>query len=71
MCSAADTLLYKRYNVSDGDGQVRKCRNWRALRDWAGKHSACYSDSEEALAAEEKEGCERRTSLGDGILIRD
>ncbi|TVY83823.1 Cyclochlorotine biosynthesis protein R [Lachnellula suecica] len=28
MCNADDTLLYKRYNVSDGDGQLRKCRNW-------------------------------------------
>lgn len=71
MCNAADTLLYKRYNVSDGDGQMRKCRNWGALRDWASKHSACYADSHQAIAGEYREGCELRTSLGDGVIIRD
>ena len=71
MCNADDTLLYKRYNVSDGDGQMRKCRNWGALRDWAAKHSACYSDSEAAIAGEDRNGCDVRTSFGDGVIIRD
>jgi len=65
MCNADDTLLYKRYNVSDGDGQMRKCRNWAA------KHSACYSDSEAAIAGEDRNGCDVRTSFGDGVIIRD
>ena len=71
ICNADDTLLYKRSKVADGDGQALKCRKWHALSDWAGKHSACYLDNKEAIAAEEKEGCELRTSLGDGLLIQD
>jgi hypothetical protein len=28
-----------------GDGQIRKCRDWDALRDFATANSACYRDS--------------------------
>lgn len=68
MCNADDTLLYNKVNVSAGDGQMRKCRNWGALSGWAGENSACYFDSESAVASERVEGC---TNVGDGVIVRD
>ena len=32
-----------------GDWQLRKCRNWDELRDFATKHTACYRDSVEPI----------------------
>ena len=71
MCNVDDTLLYRKYNVSDGDGQMRKCRNWGALREWASKNSACYVDSKAATLYEQPEGCDLRKSSGDGVIVRD
>ncbi|KAM0798338.1 hypothetical protein BDR22DRAFT_780321, partial [Usnea florida] len=45
MCTAGDTLLYSWGRNITGDGQLRKCRSWSALRDWAAENSACYRDS--------------------------
>ena len=44
ICNADDT---PRYSTSDdspvsGHGQVRMCRNWDKLEDWARGYNACY-----------------------------
>jgi len=44
MCMADDTLLYTTGHLTVGVGQVRNCRNWDALRDWATERTACYYD---------------------------
>ena len=50
MCNADDTSRYTgrknqqasaRHPIS-GIGQMRKCRDWGELREWAMEHSACY-----------------------------
>ena len=44
-CNADNTPLYVFGDNTAGDGQLHKCRDWNALRDFATKHSACYRDS--------------------------
>ena len=46
MCNADDTPLYTFGRSKAGDGQLRKCRDWNILRDWATKNTACYLDHE-------------------------
>ncbi|KAF7860759.1 hypothetical protein EAF04_008277 [Stromatinia cepivora] len=42
-CHADDTPLYAPYRSKlTGDGQFRRCRDWKALTAWAQEHSACY-----------------------------
>ncbi|KAI9666609.1 MAG: hypothetical protein M1821_004545 [Bathelium mastoideum] len=65
MCNADDTLLYHKEHLSDGDGQMRKCRNWKALSSWAGKNSACYVDDTAGVAHEDQANCKKS---GDGLL---
>ena len=45
MCTAGDTLLYTWGRNTTGDGQLRKCKDWTALRNWATENTACYRDS--------------------------
>jgi hypothetical protein len=44
MCQADDTPLYTTDSrkADSGYGQLRKCRDWSKLRDWADEHTACY-----------------------------
>lgn len=56
VCNADDTLLFYKEGVSTGDGQARTCRNWGALRDWAGNHSACFLVDELATQHEDSSG---------------
>ena len=65
MCNADDTLLYHKEHLSAGDGQIRKCRNWKALSSWAGRNSACYVDNKMGVAREDHANCNK---LGDGLL---
>ena len=44
MCEANDSLLKTTLHRDAGQGQIRVCRDWDALRDWATKHRACYHD---------------------------
>ncbi|KAL9622198.1 MAG: hypothetical protein Q9160_003381 [Pyrenula sp. 1 TL-2023] len=44
MCQSDDTLLFTEFKNQAGVGQVRKCRNWDALRDFATAYTACYYD---------------------------
>ena len=67
MCTAGDTLLYSWGQNVAGDGQMRQCRDWNTLRDWAKEHTACYSDAEGAVLIEDHFGhCHEGT---DGIEL--
>lgn len=44
-CNADNTPLYTFGDDTAGDGQMRKCRDWNALRDFATENTACYRDS--------------------------
>ena len=44
-CNADNTPLYTFGDSTAGDGQLRKCKSWDALRDFATENSACYMDS--------------------------
>ncbi|ESZ91308.1 hypothetical protein SBOR_8307 [Sclerotinia borealis F-4128] len=42
-CHADDTPLYAPYRSKlTGNGQFRRCRDWKALTTWAQEHTACY-----------------------------
>ncbi|KAF2176462.1 hypothetical protein K469DRAFT_698429 [Zopfia rhizophila CBS 207.26] len=45
MCKADNTPLYLFGDDTAGDEQYRKCNSWKALRDFATDHSACYRDT--------------------------
>lgn len=53
MCTAGDTPLYTWGGLTSADNQLRKCRDWDRLRDWATERTACVKDSEVALPVEE------------------
>lgn len=49
MCNADNTPLYTFGDMTAGDGQIHKCRNWDQLRNFASENSACYKDSVEDI----------------------
>jgi hypothetical protein len=46
MCTADDNLLYATGHKDAGYGQVVKCKDWDALREWATERTSCYHDFE-------------------------
>ena len=56
MCNADNTPLYSFADYTAGDGQLRKCRDWSTLRDWATVNSACYKDSVDSIAVQDHFG---------------
>jgi len=44
-CNADNTPLYTFGDDTVGDGQMRRCRDWDALRNFATENTACYRDS--------------------------
>ncbi|KAJ2980120.1 hypothetical protein NUW58_g7030 [Xylaria curta] len=46
MCTADDTLRYVPLNSANGfhpgDGQSRKCRDWKQVQSFVEKHDPCY-----------------------------
>lgn len=70
LCNADTTLLYQKAGSGPGDGQMRKCRNWPAMRDWAKEHSACMKTNSSGIAGQDVEGCDR-IRAGDGVLLSD
>jgi hypothetical protein len=43
VCAADDTPRYiTKSGLGDGDGQVRVCRDWSKLEDWAIEHDGCF-----------------------------
>ena len=45
ICNADDTPRYSGLDQKrgTGKGQIRMCRDWRKLEEWANGHSACYN----------------------------
>lgn len=70
LCRADSTLMHMWPDAGPGDGQVRQCRNWPALRDWARRNSACMATNETGIANLDLENCDRIRE-GDGVLLRD
>ena len=57
MCIASETLLYTKGKNLTGDGQVRSCRDWNVLRDWATDHSACELNGEPSKVLDQYNLC--------------
>ncbi|KAI1382874.1 uncharacterized protein F4822DRAFT_99977 [Hypoxylon trugodes] len=70
LCNADTTLLYQKAGRGAGDGQIRKCRNWPAMRDWAREQSACMKTNSSGIANLDVEGCDE-IKAGDGVLLSD
>ena len=64
MCAADDTLLAYTAPFQLGVNQVRRCRDWDALRDWAVDHTACYRDWEPPEGESRWGHCD---GVGDGL----
>ncbi|KAK3299475.1 uncharacterized protein B0H64DRAFT_317844 [Chaetomium fimeti] len=49
LCNADDTPRYAGFQTpaGTGAGQVRMCRDWRALETWALEHTACFKHEDE------------------------
>lgn len=50
MCNADDTPRFTGGHFehpASGTGQVRACRDWAKLDEWARKHSACYREPDD------------------------
>ena len=47
MCTADDTLLQSFGLGKIGVGQVRQCKNWDQLREFATRHTSGYDDNEQ------------------------
>jgi hypothetical protein len=70
VCNADNTPLYTFGDSTAGDGQVRVCRDWNSLREYAAKNSACYVDTiKEVNLIEHFGNCEERK--GDGLVLQD
>lgn len=41
MCTASDHLFATAHGGLTGDGEIRRCRDWQKLREFAADHSAC------------------------------
>lgn len=67
MCVADDTPLYTWGRNVAGDGQLRRCRNWDVLRDWANENTACYADLDNAEGGQFY-SCDNGT---DGLVLAD
>ncbi|OTB01692.1 hypothetical protein M426DRAFT_14306 [Hypoxylon sp. CI-4A] len=70
LCNTDTTLLYQKAGSGPGDGQMRKCRNWPAMRDWAKEHSACMVTNSSGIASQDIEGCDK-VKAGDGVILSD
>ena len=46
MCAADENLLATTGHNDLGKEQVRMCKNWDLLREWATERTACYHDCE-------------------------
>lgn len=46
MCNIDDTLLVSDGKGALGQGQIKMCHDWDAMREWAEKYSANYFDFE-------------------------
>ncbi|KAI1126436.1 hypothetical protein F5Y10DRAFT_211799 [Nemania abortiva] len=69
ICSADDSLPLNVPGRDDGTYQyVRKCRNWEALRHWAGARTSCMVTSKDGTLDQELQYLENCTRT-DGVLL--
>ena len=62
-------MLYSWGHNVAGDGQLRECKSWEALRDWATRNTACYRDGTEPVPISEHFGhCDNGT---DGLVLEN
>lgn len=40
VCAADDTLMARSGDAAPGEGAIRECKNFEALKSWASRHSA-------------------------------
>jgi len=66
MCNPDTTLLYSTGHRDTGHGQIKMCKDWDLLRDWAQERSACYVDSEPHSGIQRWGDC---TKDGDGLPV--
>ena len=60
LCNADDTPRYTggHFKIAgSGQGQLRLCRDWSKLDDWARQHSACYRGPDLFEGEEEYKFC--------------
>lgn len=65
MCNPDETLLYTFGRRDVGHGQVKMCKDWDRIRDWAQERSACYFDSEPDSGIQRWGNCQ----IGDGLPV--
>lgn len=56
MCHADNTPLYGKGDGMAGDGQIHRCRDWTALRDYATQNTACFRDGKPGMSFEDRFG---------------
>jgi hypothetical protein len=56
MCHADNTPLYGKGDGMAGDGQMHRCRDWTALRDYATQNTACFRDGKPGMSFEDRFG---------------
>ncbi|RAH72011.1 uncharacterized protein BO66DRAFT_45067 [Aspergillus aculeatinus CBS 121060] len=69
--NSGDTLLYTWGRNQTGDGQARKCVDWRERKEWIRRRTACYRDTEAPVRlVDHFTGCEDGDEAGDdGIRL--
>ncbi|KAL5041082.1 hypothetical protein BDW71DRAFT_213394 [Aspergillus fruticulosus] len=69
--TSGDTLLYTWGRNQTGDGQVRKCIDWKSRKEWIRERTACYRDSERPIRLlDHFTKCEAgEMEVGDGIRL--
>ncbi|KAL2818343.1 hypothetical protein BJX63DRAFT_71184 [Aspergillus granulosus] len=69
--TSGDTLLYTWGRNQTGDGQVRKCLDWKSRKEWIRERTACYRDSERPIRLiDHFTRCEAgEKEAGDGIRL--
>ncbi|PYI24317.1 hypothetical protein BO99DRAFT_408369 [Aspergillus violaceofuscus CBS 115571] len=69
--NTGDTLLYTWGRNQTGDGQVRKCVDWRGRKEWIRRRTACYRDTETPVRlVDHFTGCNDGDEAGDdGIRL--
>ena len=68
MCTADSNPLFTFGDNTAGDGQLHKCRDWNALRDYATENRACYRDTIEDVLLREHFGKGYCDDGSDGLV---
>ncbi|KAL3481676.1 hypothetical protein BJX99DRAFT_253204 [Aspergillus californicus] len=70
--NSGDTLLYTWGRNQTGDGQLRKCLDWKSRRNWIRENTACYKDGDHPIPLYDHfTRCEEgEMDVGDGIRLQ-